>query len=171
MNGRLVVELRSALLTYSEVGMTKRPDLPVGYRAFRRSTILRARADFQAVSGDLLSWMVQRRAGIRVTASSDVKLDAVVDLRLGVGRIAVIAPCHVVYVVDEADKCGFAYGTLPGHPESGEEAFVLDLNTDATITFTITACSRPATTLAKLAGPIGRRVQDIMTARYLRALA
>ena len=27
------------------------------------------------------------------------------------------APCRVVYVVDEPDRRGFAYGTLPGHPE------------------------------------------------------
>ena len=34
------------------------------------------------------------------------------------------APCRVVYVIDEPDIRGFAYGTLPGHPESGEERFV-----------------------------------------------
>ena len=28
------------------------------------------------------------------------------------------APCRVVYVIDEPDVRGFAYGTLPGHPES-----------------------------------------------------
>jgi uncharacterized protein (UPF0548 family) len=47
---------------------------------------------------------------------------------------------------------------------------VLDLHEDTTITLTITALSRPATTLAKLAGPIGRGIQDFVTARYLRAL-
>jgi uncharacterized protein (UPF0548 family) len=30
------------------------------------------------------------------------------------------APVRVVYVVDEPTRRGFAYGTLPGHPESGE---------------------------------------------------
>ena len=35
------------------------------------------------------------------------------------------APCRVVYVVDEPDRRGFAYGTLPGHAESGEERFVV----------------------------------------------
>lgn len=82
----------------------------------------------------------------------------------------VTAPCRVVYVIDEADRCGFAYGTLPGHPESGEEAFLLDRGTDTATTFTITGFSRPATTAAKLAGPLARRVQDFLTARYLRAL-
>ena len=35
------------------------------------------------------------------------------------------APCRVVYVVDEPDRRGFAYGTLPGHAESGEELFLV----------------------------------------------
>lgn len=64
---------------------------------------------------------------------------------------------------------GFAYGTLPGHPESGEEAFILDRHDDETTTFTVVAFSRPASVLAKLAGPVGSLVQDVMTTRYLRA--
>jgi uncharacterized protein (UPF0548 family) len=35
------------------------------------------------------------------------------------------APCRVVYVIDEPDIRGFAYGTPPGHPESGEERFAV----------------------------------------------
>ena len=36
-------------------------------------------------------------------------------------------PARVVYVVDEPARRGFAYGTLHGHPESGEEAFLVEL--------------------------------------------
>jgi uncharacterized protein (UPF0548 family) len=32
---------------------------------------------------------------------------------------------RVVAVADEPDRCGFAYGTLPGHAVCGEEAFVV----------------------------------------------
>jgi uncharacterized protein (UPF0548 family) len=60
---------------------------------------------------------------------------------------------------------------LPGHPESGEEAFILQRHDDGTITFTITAFSRPAEMLATIAGPLGRRIQDAMTNRYLRAFS
>ena len=37
--------------------------------------------------------------------------------------------CRIVYVVDESgpiSKFGFAYGTLPGHVESGEERFLIE---------------------------------------------
>lgn len=75
-----------------------------------------------------------------------------------------------MYVVDEARLRGFAYGTLPGHPESGEERFVLQQHRDGRIELTIAAFSRPASALAKLGGPVSRKAQDVMTARYLRAL-
>ena len=114
--------------------------------------------------------VAEPRAGLRVAASDDrVVPGAVVVLGICFGPVMVRAPCRVVYVVDEPRRRGFAYGTLPGHAESGEEAFVLAQQEDGTTTFTITAFSRPASFLARCAGPLGRRVQDLVTARYLRA--
>jgi uncharacterized protein (UPF0548 family) len=89
--------------------------------------------------------------------------------RLGIGPLSVNAPCRVVYVVVELDRCGYAYGTLPGHPESAEEALLLRRSECGGISFTVTAFSRPATVLSKVAGPVGHRLQDLMTTRYLRA--
>ena len=77
---------------------------------------------------------------------------------------------RVVYVVDEPRRRGFAYGTLPGHPETGEEAFVVELQEGDEVTFTITAFSRPASRLARAAGPVGRRIQGWATNRYLRSV-
>ena len=160
-------QLRAAAFTYPQVGATREVDPPAGYTAFTRSVPLSA--PWPAVCADLLNWQVQSRAGLRVAASCGVQPDALVDMSVGFGRLAVHIPCRVVYVVDESDRCGFAYGTLPGHPESGEERFLLE-RTDAGITFTVSAFSRPASVLAKLGGPIGRAAQRAMTARYLRAL-
>lgn len=87
----------------------------------------------------------------------------VVVLGLGLGASRISAPCRVVYVIDEPDRRGFAYGTLPGHPERGEEAFIISRHRDATVTFTITAFSRPASPLGKAAGPAGRAVQRRIT--------
>ncbi len=41
--------------------------------------------------------------------------------------------CRIVYTVDESGpitKFGFAYGTLPGHVESGEERFLIEWDRD-----------------------------------------
>lgn len=92
-------------------------------------------------------------------------------LSLGGGPIRIGAPRRVVYTVTEPRRQGFAYGTLPGHPESGEEAFTVEQKPDVTITFTITAFSRPGTATARIAGPLGRLIQRRVTSRYLRAMA
>jgi uncharacterized protein (UPF0548 family) len=91
-------------------------------------------------------------------------------LLLGRAPVVVRAPVRVVYVVDEPRRRGFAYGTLPGHPECGEESFVVELGDDDAVTFEITAFSRPASRLARAAGPAGRAVQRWVTRRYVKAL-
>jgi uncharacterized protein (UPF0548 family) len=77
----------------------------------------------------------------------------------------------VVYVVDETDRRGFAYGTLPGHAESGEERFVVryDPATDE-VYAEVTAFSRHGTWWSRLGSPVTSVVQRIVTDRYLRAL-
>jgi len=82
----------------------------------------------------------------------------------------VLAPGRVVSVVDEPRRQGFAYGTLPGHPERGEESFVLSLLDDETIDFTLVAFSRPAVWWSRAGAPVSRWVQKRITARYLDAL-
>jgi uncharacterized protein (UPF0548 family) len=62
--------------------------------------------------------------------------------------------CRIVYSVDDREpitKFGFAYGTLPGHLESGEERFLIewDRNTDK-VWYDILAFSRPNHFLARL---------------------
>jgi uncharacterized protein (UPF0548 family) len=164
--------LRRAELTYSEAGRT-RGMLPPGYHHLRRCAVIGSGAEvFAAAVKMLLSWRVQLRAGLRVSPSSAVaEPGAVVVLGLGAGPIRISAPCRVVYVVNQPDRRGFAYGTLPGHPECGEEAFIVERHDDGAVTFAITAFSRPATLQAKAAGPAGRAIQRHITTRYLRAVA
>jgi uncharacterized protein (UPF0548 family) len=72
--------------------------------------------------------------------------------------------------VNEPHRKGFAYGTLAGHPERGEEAFVVELTPAGDVRLSIRAFSRPARLIARLGGPAGRAVQRWVTARYVRAL-
>jgi Domain of unknown function (DUF1990) len=68
-----------------------------------------------------------------------------------------------------ADRCGFAYGTLAGHPESGEESFVV-AQTATGIRFEVTAVSRPAGMVARIGAPVARAIQRRTSRRYLSAL-
>jgi uncharacterized protein (UPF0548 family) len=163
--------LTAAGLTYREVGATA-GDLPDGYHHLSRRVLLgHGHQLFTGAGEAVLQWQVQVRAGLRVSVSSPVATPgAALILGLGIGPLRVEAPGRVVYAVDEPRRRGFAYGTLPGHPESGEEAFVVEHHHDDTVSFTITAFSRPATRLARLAGPLERIAQRRITARYLRSL-
>jgi uncharacterized protein (UPF0548 family) len=161
--------LRAAPFSYDAVGATA-AESPVGFSFFTRTRVL-IHSDFGRAAQDLMGWRMHQRAGLRVRASSPlVAADVVVLLSLGWRRASVRFPCRVVYVVDEPDARGFAYGTLPGHPERGEERFVVSRRTDGRLEFTISAFSRPATRMAKLGGPLSPVVQSIFTNRYLAAL-
>jgi len=172
MAAEMADRLRDVPLTYAEAGQTAGV-LPPGYRHVRTSAVIGSgQAAFTAAATVLLTWQAHLRAGLRVSASSAAaEPGSVVLLGVGAGPIRLRVPCRVVYVTDEPGRRGFAYGTLPGHPESGEEAFIISRQDDGTVTFTITAFSRPATALAKIGGPLGCAIQDHITARYLRALA
>lgn len=160
--------LRAAPFTYVPVGATPGPQ--PGFRNFTRQRTL-ARRDFEGAVGDLMTWRVHERSGLHVRASDRrVQPGTVVQMTLGLGSFGVKAPCRVVHVIDQADRAGFAYGTLPGHPESGEESFVVERRPDGSLAFTVTAFSRPATVSARLGGPFTTAIQAGMTGRYLRAL-
>ena len=101
--------------------------------------------------------------GTQIVAAGDTAL-----LRLWlVFRI----PVRVIYVVNEPRKVGFAYGTLPGHPEDGEESWMVEQRDDGSVWITVRAFSRPANGWWWAVYPALRLVQAYYTERYLRALA
>jgi uncharacterized protein (UPF0548 family) len=169
LSPRVVAGLREAAFTYPEVGATA-DSPPAGYGAFTRTHTL-SDAEFDHAGALLMAWQAHERAGLRVAASSKrAEAGGVVVMRLGIGRVSIRIPCRVVYVIDEPNRIGFAYGTLPGHPVAGEELFLVQRNGDGRVTFTVSAFSRPANTLTRVAGPVTRWAQSQMMDRYPRAL-
>ena len=92
-------------------------------------------------------------------------------LVIRVGPFSVKAPTRVVYVVDDPRRKGFAYGTLPGHPEDGEEAFIIERRSDDSVWIIIRAFSRPSSRSWRMLGPVLRVVQWVYIRRYLRCLS
>ncbi len=76
----------------------------------------------------------------------------------------------MVYVVSEPDRRGFAYGTLPGHPERGEELFLVERQDGSTYA-EVRSFSRPGRWFSRLGLPVVRWVQRRYVERYLDALA
>jgi uncharacterized protein (UPF0548 family) len=163
--------LAMAELAYPEVGGTA-GELPSGYRHMRRGEIVgRGAAVFDRCADAVLTWEMHRGAGLRVyTQEPEAKPGAVVVTVMGLPRLGIAAPCRVVYVVQDDRRRGFAYGTLPGHPERGEEAFTVSLREDGFVQLDIAAFSRPAGVLSRLGDPVARLAQRLITDRYMAAV-
>jgi uncharacterized protein (UPF0548 family) len=159
-------------VTYPEVGATRDPQLPGGYRHDRASVVLgNGDAAFQLGKEALSSWQAHHGAGAALTpAAPALREGAVVISTIRIGVVFVTAPCRIVYVTDEGDCFGFAYGTLPGHPECGEEAFHVRRGKGGEIRFDLVAFSRPAEALARLGSPVARIIQRRVTKGYLEGV-
>jgi uncharacterized protein (UPF0548 family) len=161
----------SERLTYREVGAT-RSAAPTGYRHDRHSVEVGHGDDayHRAVEG-LRRWEPHRHADIALhPVVPPIEEGVTVIQAIALPVLSAIAACRIVYVIDEPHKFGFAYGTLPAHPEQGEEAFIVEMQAGGGVEFVITAFSRPRHPLARFGSPVTRRIQLAVTNRYLEGL-
>jgi uncharacterized protein (UPF0548 family) len=170
---KLVERARRTDLTYSEVGATAGESLPAGYRHdLYEKSLGNSPGAFERGVSALRRWQAHIGAGLEIVPpGAPVAENESVLLMLKVGGLWTAAPCRIVYVVDDQQQFGFAYGTLPGHPEIGEAAFSIRRGEAGDAVFRIRSFSRPADPLARIAAPISRRIQTAVTRRYLDALA
>lgn len=161
-------DLAGAVLTYAEVGATAGA-LPTGYSHVRMSRrIGSGRPRFEQAAEAVMRYGMLRGAGLRVSAATEAaQVGTDVLGRLG----PFVAPCRVVYVIDEPDRRGFAYGSLPGHAVVGEEMFGVRYDpADDSVYSEVVAFSRPATWWSRLGAPVLSMAQRVVSARYLRAV-
>jgi uncharacterized protein (UPF0548 family) len=157
---------QAAAPSYREVGATAH-ELPSGYRHDTLSVELGRGEDlFERCVHHLDTWGLQRSMGFHTfPEDSRVSTNATVLLTVPLLGVNLLASCRVIYTVDEPTRHGFAYGTLPTHPEMGEEYFGVSINDDV-VRFELCAFSRPHAMLARLGGPITRQLQLAATRRY-----
>lgn len=81
---------------------------------------------------------------------------------------------RIVYVIEEhgaPEIFGFAYGTLPGHVEQGEERFRVEYHPgDNSVWYDLFAFSRPRHVLARLGYPMSRQLQKRFARDSLKAM-
>lgn len=163
-------ELGRGALTYSSIGATIDGHVPEGFRAVERVRVIGdGPTSFQEAVAATMNWGIQRGSGVRVRAA-ERPLRSGDDVVMRVPLWPRDVPCRVVCVIDEPRRAGFAYGTLPGHPERGEEAFVVELDEDGSVRLRIRSFSRPASLIFWIGYPVVRLMQEIYTRRYERAL-
>ncbi len=166
----VLAEKQTAPLSYPERGATAGP-LPAGYGHLRRRTHIGSGPGALERAADALHhWRMHRGAGLIVAADGPAEVGRTVVL--GLGRpLSLVLPCRVVWTLDEEHRRGFAYGTLPDHPECGEESFVVERDSDGLIWLNVTAFSRPVGRVVRLGGPANLAAQKFFVRRYARALA
>jgi uncharacterized protein (UPF0548 family) len=145
------------------------------FRRFECTKVLGQGDDFWVdVSSRILEWDIKRRSGFSIApASGDalrVREGADLALVAHVGPLRIREPIRIVAVVETVDRCGFAYGTRPGHPVSGEEAFIVHRSPDGTVSLTLRSLTRAPQGPWRLLFPVALVAQRFYRRRYLRAL-
>lgn len=150
---------------------------PPGVPGYRRSEVSApigsGDEQWMRASTDILRWRVKTASGFLVGGAADPprvtagQRQVITTCILG---ITVTEPVEVVCVVDEPDRVGFAYRTLPGHPVAGEEAFIVERDGDA-VRIVVRSLTRAAPQQPwRALFPVLLIAQRVAKRRYLRAL-
>ncbi|MFE9613318.1 DUF1990 domain-containing protein [Streptomyces sp. NPDC006012] len=153
--------MSSPHFTYEPVGATREnlTACPPGFHSLHvRSRIGEGEEVFQSAVETLFTWRMHRAMGVGIETDAD-RAATGVDVTVTLAGL-LKAPCRVVWTLSEPRRTGWAYGTLEGHPESGEEAFVVDRTGDGTVWLTVAAFSRPQKWYTRAGGPAARAVQQ-----------
>lgn len=167
-------------LNYATVGATDVADRHwspprSGFRAYERSVLIGSGVvAWEEASTAVMAWGVKTRSGFDVVPASGTDNTARQNrdytLVARVGPLRVREPVKVVAIVQEHDRCGFAYGTAVGHPVSGEEAFVVWRDDRGHVWLTLRSLTRPSTGIWRVFFPAILIAQRWYRFRYLRAL-
>ncbi|SLM92603.1 MULTISPECIES: DUF1990 family protein [Brevibacterium] len=125
---------------------------------------------WKRAAADLLRWKVKTRSGFRVDDDQPVTPGTELIVTARVLGITVREPIRVEHVVESEDRVGFSYRTLPGHPVSGEEAFIVHREGEDVI-LTIRSLTGPSPRLPwRPLFPLLLLAQRVVRRRYLRSL-
>ncbi|QCB95662.1 DUF1990 domain-containing protein [Arthrobacter sp. PAMC25564] len=161
-------------LNYAGIGSTEHGPLPADVECLVSEAYLgHGPAAYRRAVQGMLTWQLQRGAGLRVRAESDAVVPgARVVSGFGAGPFRIDAPCEVVWVRapvpgDGPQSAGFGYGTLPGHPVRGEEAFEISIDGNGMVLIKITAFGVPSSWFYAAGGALAKRARALITSRYL----
>lgn len=161
---RFLTEQALLDFSYSAVGATATTP-PAGYVVdHTRIKLGRGEAVFHSAKAALQHWEQFRLGWVEAwSPDTPIKSGEVVAVMGWAIGMWWLNTARIVYVVDESgpiNKFGFAYGTLPGHVESGEERFLIEWDrADDSVWYDILAFSRPNHILIRIGSPMVRRAQ------------
>jgi uncharacterized protein (UPF0548 family) len=149
---------RDLPFSYEEVGASK-DKIPSGYPINHHRIQIGNGADaFTLAKKAIQNWTMYRLEWTRLfPADAPIAVGAVVCVLVNHLFCWSINPCRIVYILEQTDKVeryGFAFGTLPGHSEEGEERFTVEWNrADDSVWYELLAFARPHHILARIGFP------------------
>jgi uncharacterized protein (UPF0548 family) len=165
---------RQREFTYPAIGPNG--TAPRGYVTDRHRVLLgNGDAVFDAAVGALKRWQQFELGWLEAwPRETPIQPGEVVAVVAHVFGLWCVNACRIVYTIDElqpARRFGFAYGTLPGHVESGEERFLIEMDhATGQVWYDILAFSRPRHLLARLGYPIVRKLQKRFALNSMAAM-
>lgn len=150
---------RNLPFSYKDVGASKTA-IPEGYPVNHyRARLGKGEATFARAKKAIENWTMYQIGWTRIyPANAPVESGEVVCVVVDHGFCWSINPCRIVYVLEEkgaVERSGFAFGTLPGHSEEGEERFTIEWRRgeDDSVWYELLAFARPHHILAKIGSP------------------
>ena len=172
---RFLAAQREQTFSYAEVGIT-RDAKPANYNIDHTRICLGSGAEVFAKACDALrQWTMFDLGWVKLfDPNAPIATGTTVCVRIHHFGFWSLNACRIVYLVAEdgpLKRYGFAYGTLAGHGERGEERFTVAWHrADDSVWYDILAYSRPHHLLARLGYPLTRALQKRFARDSKRAM-
>jgi len=147
--------------TYKDVGASRTDVKVKGFDNDHNSMVIGKGEDtWQAAKEVLNNWNHFPSKWTKIEpAEKGIFIGNNVSVLFRIFGIWFINSARIVYIIEEENKYGFAYGTLTGHIEKGEEIFYIERDETGTISYHIKAFSKPNNLLVWLGYPMARFFQ------------
>ncbi|MBX3266442.1 MAG: DUF1990 domain-containing protein [Acidobacteria bacterium] len=158
--------------SYKEIGAT-RGEIPAGYTVDRNRVLLGAGDDVWARAKAAIGAWKMFDIGWARAVPADTPIEVGRDVAVVVSHFGIYSlnAARIVYVLDDDERFGFAYGALEDHGESGEELFLVDRNpTNGEVHYSLLAFSRPGHFFTRLGYPAARYLQKEFAKASLAAM-
>lgn len=152
----LLQECRQQPLSYHHAGGVDRPPSRRFLNDHYRIRLGHGQAVFEKAAEAITQWqMVPLWTQVHPAGGSQQPGQMFVTLMHLCGMWWV-NPGRILEQYDSATQRGFVFGTLPGHAESGEERFLVEMLPDGSVWYEIRSFSRPRHPLTWLGFPLAR---------------
>jgi uncharacterized protein (UPF0548 family) len=162
---RFLATQRDLPYTYPAIGATRVTAAPSGYAIDHNRIRLGAGAGvFERAVGALRRWTMFDIGWVRLCwPETPLAVGATFGVLISHFGFWSLNSARIVYLLEEdgpVRRYGFAYGTLPGHAERGEERFMVEWRRDDdTVWYDLFAFSRPHHPLTWSGYPLTRMLQ------------